>query len=343
MPELLSTFLDVGQGDSTLVVLPEGGGVLVDCAAGSAPNVVDHLEQAQVTNLELLAITHSDLDHAGDCIDVIKGFQGQTLKLAFLPDRTLDSNRQANSKYRVLLRDMAAQLRRGTEFWMPYAEKVIHFGDVAVSVLHPTPADHLEALAQGNRNDSSVVLRIDYEGARILLGADVQRQGWQWMVDRNEDLKADVFKFPHHGAWYDEEPSLSQILDRVDPEVVVISVGSTNGYGHPSPETLRLLRSRQDRVRFVCTQVTSRCHGDPEAMATQVRELLPPESRGRHSSQTRRSCPCAGNVMIRISSNGIEINPTPEQHSRVIDLFERPQCREEASWHIACAPEDSVP
>ena len=330
MPELLTTFLDVGQGDSTVAVLPDGGGVLVGSAVGSAPLVVDYLESAQVTSLELVVITHSDLDHAGDVIEVINGFQGPTHRIAVLPDRVLKTDPQANRKYRVMLRELAQLLRNGVTPWEPYAGQMIQLGDVVVSALHPSKADHFDALSQGKQNDCSVTLRLEYSGARILLGADVQRQGWQWMVDRNTDLKADIFKFPHHGAWYDGDPSLSQVLDLADPSVVVISVGSTNGYGHPSMDTLKLLRSVQARVRFVCTQVTNQCHGEPEAIASHVRALLPPESLGRYSFQNRRSCPCAGNVTVRISSNGVAISPTPEQHSRVIDLLERPQCREEA-------------
>ena len=338
MPEMLVTFLDVGQGDSTIAVLPDGGGLLVDCAAGSAPIVVDHLEHAQITSLEIAVITHSDLDHAGGVIDVIKGFQGPTKRTVVLPDRAVQSDPQANRKYGVMLRDLAQLLRSGIARWEPYARNMIQLGDVVVSVLHPSVADHFEALSLRNQNDCSVVLRLEYAGARVLLGADVQRRGWQWMVDRNTDLKADVFKFPHHGAWYDGQPPLTRVLDLVDPSVVVISVGSTNSYGHPSIETLGLLRSLQGRVRFMCTQATNKCHSEPEAAASQVREFLPPESRGGHSFRNRSSCPCAGNVTVRISSNGIAIGPTPEQHKRVIDLFEKPQCREQASSHRSYVP-----
>ena len=331
MPELLTTFLDVGQGDSTVAVLPDGGGVLVDSAAGSAPFVVDYLERAQINSLELVVITHSDLDHAGDVIEVISSFQGRTLRIAVLLDRVLSTDPQTNRKYRVLLRDLAQLLRDGMIYWEPYAGQVIQLGDALVSSLHPSRADHFQALSQGNRNDCSVALRLEFEGARILLGADVQRQGWQWMVDRDTDLKADVFKFPHHGGWYSGDPSLSQILHLVDPSIVVISVGSTNGYGHPSTETLRLLRSAQAGVRFMCTQATKQCHTEIEVAATHIRALLPPESSGGYSFQNRRSCPCAGNVTVRISNNGVAISPTLKQHNRVIDVFENPQCREEAS------------
>ena len=122
--------------------------------------------------------------------------------------------------------------------WHPYAGNAIQFGNVKVSVLHPSEADHLSALSRSDPNASSVVLKIECSEASILLGADVERLGWKAILDRGADLNADVFKFPHHGAWYDGTPSLQQILDQVNPSLVVISVGSTNSYGHPSVETL---------------------------------------------------------------------------------------------------------
>ena len=328
-PELLTTFLDVGQGDSTVASLPNGGGMLVDCPAGSAPAVVDYLERAQIANLELAVVTHSDLDHAGGVVQVIKGFHGQTHRIAVLPDRPLTSDPQDNKKYSVMLRELAQLIRSGVTRWEPYSGNRIYLGGVLVSVLHPSDADHLEALALRSQNDCSVALRMDYAGIRILLGADVQRMGWQWMINRDTDLKADVFKFPHHGAWYDGEPSLRQVLELVDPSVVVISVGSTNSYQHPASETLSFLRSIQAKVRFVCTQATNQCHADPGTIAAQVYDLLPIESRGGHSSLNQRSCPCAGNVTVRISEDGISMGPTTEEHKRVIDLFATPQCRKE--------------
>ena len=327
MTELRATFFDVGQGDSTFVALSNESGMLVDCAPGSASTVVDYLEEAQIADLELLVVTHSDLDHAGDVVRVARAFPGPVRRLAFLPDRPLPLDPQTNTKYRILLQELAELLLDGTEPWSPYAGNAISIGDVSVSVLHPSVADHLLALSRSDQNASSVVLKIQSSEGSILLGADVERRGWKAILDRGENLKADVFKFPHHGAWYDGTPSLKQILDQVDPSLVVISVGSTNVYGHPAVETLSLLRSFHANVRLVCTQATTRCHGDPEAIAHRAAALLPHESLGGQSSRNQRSCPCAGNVAIRIDSHGLTVSPTPNQHGHVIDLFDNPQCR----------------
>ena len=327
MTELCVTFLDVGQGDATVVVLPDGDGVLIDCPRGSASTIVDYLESANVASLGLVVITHSDLDHAGGIIDVIRAFSGPTQTIAMLLDRPLQNDTQTDKKYRVMLQELAELLCEDIKPQEPYAGHEMRFGEVVIATLHPNYPDRLRALAQNNRNDLSIVLGLHYKGTRILLCGDVQRQGWQWMMDRDTSLKADVFKFPHHGAWYDGEPTLEQVLNLVDPSLVVISVGSTNGYGHPSLDTLNLLRGTLTNGRFVCTQATSRCHSELEATAIHVRDLLPDESRGGHSFKNTRSCPCAGNVTVRVSGDGVTVSPTREEHTPVIDLFARPQCR----------------
>ena len=327
-PQLLATFLDVGQGDATAILLPDGSGILVDCAAGSAPIVLDHLEQAKVNRLEVVIISHSDLDHAGDMVTVLNSFQGTTKRLAVLPDRVRTADPQADRMFKVLLRDLAQLIRRGVEPVTPYAGEVLQLSDVTISVLHPSEADHLEALAQNSTNDSSVVVMLEYLGIRILLSGDAGRLSWQWMIDRKTDLKADIFKFPHHGGWYNGAPSLDDVLAQVNPSFAVISVGSSNGYAHPSKETFRALRSRGASFRFVCTQATAQCHRELQVAAGLARTLLLPENQGGHSYHNDHTCPCAGSVTVRISSEGATISPSTEQHNKVIKLFESPQCRE---------------
>ena len=312
MVEMRTTFLDVGQGDSTIAVLPDGGGILVDCPSGRAPIVVGYLEKSSITRLELVVITHSDIDHAGGIVDVIKGFPGTTARIGELVDRRVPSDPKANMKYKVLLRDLVQLMRSGVDHWAPYADKQIDLSGVSVTVLHPSEADRLEALLANDRNNCSITLLLEYAGTRLLLPGDLQRKGWSSVIERKADLKSDVFKFPHHGAWYDGDPTLGKVLELVDPSLVVVSVGTTNGYHHPSAETFALLRGLAKGVRFVCTQATGRCHGEPALAAAIARNLLPEDCRDGHSFNHSRSCPCAGNVTVSISDDGGSGDP----HSR---------------------------
>ncbi len=327
MAETVITFLDVGQGDSTVASFPDGGGLLLDCASGAAPIVVDYLERVKISSLELVAVTHSDVDHAGGIMDVINSFEGPSQQITFFRDRLMPADQKSEQKYLIMLRQVAQLMRDGISYWEPVAGTEFQSGGVSLSFLHPTIEDHIDALSRRNRNDASVALKLEYAGFRVLLGADIQRRGWEWILDRDIDLKADVFKFPHHGGSYSGEPSLDKILDLVAPEVVIISVGSTNGYGHPALETLELLRSHRSEPRIICTQATNRCHAGVASLASQLRDLLPTDSRGGNSYRLNRSCPCAGNITVKISNDGVMVQPTPKEHDLVIDLFEKPQCR----------------
>jgi len=323
--ELTVAFLEVDTGDTTVVLIPGGGeAMLVDCGMGSADNVLDFLKQAEVRLLKLVMITHSDLDHAGGVIELLNNFGGQTAYLAFLPDRVRQASTYADRSYRVLLREIAQLWREGATPCSPYAGVRFEFGELIVSVLHPAEADFFAALSQNNRNDASVVLRLEYQERRILLGADVQKQGWQWMKDRGTDLAADIFKFPHHGAWYNGNPSLSEILDLVHPSTVIVSVNSNNRYGHPSMETLKLLRTHSSIVRFVCTEATTKCHQELLSVSSKARSILEGVS---WQTQGDAACPCAGTIVAHVYKGAVDLVPSQEQHQLIIKLLDCPQCK----------------
>lgn len=326
-PAITVTFLDVGQGDSTVVALPDHGGILIDCPGGSGVTVVDRLEYSAITTLNLVVISHSDIDHAGGVVDVVKSFSGTTLKIAALIDRTLKADAQENKKFRLLLRDLAQLMRDGTEYQPAYAGEAIEYGELSVSIVHPSPADHLDSLSRNQVNDCSVVVRLEYAGSRVLLPGDIESQGWRWMFDRDTDVRADVLKFPHHGAWDRGNPTLDDVIKAVDPTVVVVSVGSTNSYGHPAGEVLAALKGRQQRTRLLCTQATARCHRGLQEVSVTARELVSAESRGGHAFRRLDACPCAGHVTVRLSAAEVTVSPTANEHERVIDLFDDPQCR----------------
>ncbi|MBC8232596.1 MBL fold metallo-hydrolase [bacterium] len=329
-------FLDVGQGDSTVIILPDGrSAILVDCPEGQAPVVFDFLESHRIQVIEYAFITHSHFDHAGGMVDLINRFRsegGEARYLAYLHDQPVSDDKDERKKYRHLLRGLAKIGRRGTRLLYPIAsDGTVKIGEVLLQVLHPTQADCSDALAMSNRdearNDISVVLRIEYAGRRVLLGADVQGQGWSWIASRHTDLQADIFKFPHHGAWYDKGTLIPEILNRIRPGYVIISVGTRNNYNHPSENTFKELRKRSKILRFLCTQATFQCHSDFSCIREQIFSLLPSDSQFGFSQHDEKACPCAGTIFARISDSGIVVSPTTKEHALIIGRFNTPQCR----------------
>jgi len=305
--DIIVAFLNVGQGDSTIVILPDRSSALVvDCFNDSV--VSDYLEKNGIRVLRYVILTHTDDDHIGGIVGLLENF-GDVEGIAYHHD----TPRISKGKRRVILRHLVELSRqRGLNFQCPFAGWSWLFQGVTVDVLHPAELDKLQAELSGNgdTNNASIMLRITFAGQRILLTGDVQGQAWQWIIERNTDLQADVFKFPHHGGWYtpkNKQPSLEEILQRVSPKLVIISVGTHNPYEHPGTETFELLLSHP-QLRFFCTQATSRCHSS--------------------LTQQRQMQPCAGTVEVIVNDiEGIKVVPDSVMHEQTINMFDQPKCK----------------
>jgi len=214
-PAVHITFLDVGQGDATLIESSDGRRALVD--GGRATwDVRAMLEDMGVDTLDLVVATHADLDHIG-------GLDGVLIELPVLA--YLDNGVPHNtSAYRELM-DVVEW--SGVPYWTATAH-TIALGDVTLRVLPPLP----EALEQ---NNASVGLVVEYGAFRVLLIGDAEQDELNYFL-RLGVPTVSVMKASHHGARNGVTPGWVQATR---PRVVVISVGANNSYGHPDPYTLR--------------------------------------------------------------------------------------------------------
>lgn len=213
-------FLDVGQGDATLIRLA-GKTVLVD--AGPTDAVLAKLRALGVDSLSLAVASHNHSDHIGGMDVVLAG-----LPVRYYLDNGVPANTRIQRTVLQLVRD------RGVTYLAPTA-RTVELGDARLRVIPPP-----ERARAGDQNDESVALLLERGPFRALLTGDSERRELAALLQAGGMPDVDVFKAPHHGS---RTGILEGWLERIRPEVVVISVGAGNDYGHPHAEALAAYRA----------------------------------------------------------------------------------------------------
>ena len=224
-PRLDVVFLDVGQGDATLVSTPSGAHVLIDAGVRSpytdqgARVVVPHLRRFGVGRLDALVLTHADADHIGGARSVMES----------VPVGRLVLNGQRGET------DLWAEVV-ATADALGVPTEVVRAGDT----LAVDPAVRIRVLGpdrpHASPNDASVALRVEHGATRWLLTGDAEAAGEAALLARAPDLGADVVKVGHHGSRTSSSPGLVAAAGR--PAFAVVSVSARNRYGLPDEEPL---------------------------------------------------------------------------------------------------------
>jgi competence protein ComEC len=216
--KLTVTYLDVGQGDASVIELPDGRTMLVDTGkTGREP--ASFLKYIGRQRIDILVVSHAHPDHTGG--------------LEYLADRF--DVREIWDNGRLVLPDGLAHI----------IHRSLNRGDViegpgyGISALHPYP----EFYTSGGReydaaNNDSLVFRMESGGRSFLFTGDVEKEAEEDILHIGKWLKSDVLKTPHHGG----KTSADEAFFRaVSPEAAVISAGRDNSFGHPHQETLDAL------------------------------------------------------------------------------------------------------
>nr|MBA3304373.1 MBL fold metallo-hydrolase [Thermoleophilaceae bacterium] len=217
---LTVSFLDVGQGDATLIQHPDGSAVLFD---GGPPEgrVARLLRGAGVRRLSAVVMTHASRDHQGGVAEVIERYPVDLLVDG--GDGTLDRDFRAT---------VEAARGRGIRRVEAVAPMTLRAGGLDIRILAP------QARPPGSPpedpNARAVVAIVSAGGFELLLSADAESPSLAPLTLPD----VDAMKVPHHGS---SDPGLGELLDRLRPEVAAIEVGSDNTYGHPAPSTLSAL------------------------------------------------------------------------------------------------------
>lgn len=329
-------FLPVGNADS-IIIYPDGGSAVV-IDLHKIPLLLKWFQNKKETNISRIYITHEHNDHFPS-LDGLVTFLETWLKTGTigsicLPYEVYKKARKkvADGKGNELLKDALLRLR----YWEK--NNIINFIEVTrgsnpysqdsleIHALHPGllyAQDHL-ANTGGKDNEISVVLRVTYGDFAALLLADVEGAGLKECVDLSitnpTEFIANIVKIPHHGAWPKNGDDLQTLLETINAQIAVLSVGSTNRYGHVVPELFNLLINLQNDdskqlKQFVCTEVTRTCVHSASDISTMKKSGLAKQQL------------CAGEITILAETSGNWVLKTQTNHKDVISTLPYPACQ----------------
>ena len=215
-------FIDVGQGDATLVKC-DGHNMLVDGGTAESSSLIySYFKSNGIKHLDYMVATHPDADHIGGLAGALNY---ATVDTAYCPFTSYDTKTFASfTKY------LAKQNKTIT---VPSAGDSFGLGSAEVTVVGPI------SISADDTNNSSIVLRIVYGKTSFLLTGDAEHDEEREIIDSGADIASTVLKVGHHGS---SSSTSIYFLREAAPVYAVISVGEGNSYGHPTEQTLSRLR-----------------------------------------------------------------------------------------------------
>ena len=216
-------FIDVGQGDSTLIKTPTGKFILVDAGTNSSEHeLLSYLDNQNVEYIECLILTHAHEDHMGSADAVLESFYVNSVMKSEEYDECIHCQ---NLNY--ALQESVKHI--DTKVYIPDMGDVYNIDGVEIKILS-------DGKGYMDVNDTSLCFTVEYGKSTFLFTGDAQKGVEDDMMITYGDLSAEVYKAAHHGS---STSNSEDFIDRVNPDVAVISCGEDNMYGHPHAEVVK--------------------------------------------------------------------------------------------------------
>lgn len=280
VPDILEVhFLDVGQGDSTLIICGEEA-MLIDAGDNEqGTKIQNYLSNQGVESLKYAVCTHPDEDHIGGMDVILYKFPCETI---LMTDEDKDTD-----TYRDVVDTME---NRGYQRTLPVTGQQYSLGDAVFTIVGPVSMS-------SDSNNNSIAILLEHGNQKLLFTGDAEEDEEEEILAEAEasgiSLDVDIYKAGHHGS---RTSSSASFLDAVSPIYAVISCGEENSYGHPHAETLNQLRARGiivfrtdeqgsvivisdgERMTWNCSPSDTWQAGEPVGASDQSGAVLPQDS-----------------------------------------------------------------
>lgn len=217
--------IDVGQADAILIKAEEGNILFDSGDLDTKYELIDYLEKVGVSEIEYAIFTHPHADHIGGADVVLESFDVHNVIMPVVNEKDVPTTKV----YERLIEAIEADETINVIAAVPDAEYSV--GEVKMKILAPNSDDYSDL------NNYSVVVRVDFGSTSFMLTGDAEDVSEEEMLVRYpaSELKCTFYKAAHHGA---SESNTARFLNAVKPEIIAVSCGEGNSYGHPHAEAM---------------------------------------------------------------------------------------------------------
>ena len=218
--DLYITFLDVGQGDSTLIHLPHNKNILIDTGGkidyNLSVNIINYMKSKGIKKLDYLVLTHGDYDHMGEAINLIENYK---------VDNVIFNCGEFNNLEKNLIKILNKN-------------KIRYYSCINELNINNYKLQFLNTKIYNNENDNSSVIYLNYNNYKFLFMGDAGVDKEKDILEKYNLSNINVIKVGHHGS---KTSSSKEYINEISPKYSIISVGKNNRYGHPNKEVLNNL------------------------------------------------------------------------------------------------------
>ena len=234
--DLEINFIDVGQGDSTLITTPNNKKILID--GGGSKNfdvgkytLLPYILDKGYTNIDYAIISHFDEDHVGGILTILEELK---VNKVIIPKQVESSEEYEKFLKIVHSKNIKVILAKK-------GDKIEIENDLYFLVMWPSE----KPIEENSMNNNALVTKLIYKDFSCLFTGDIESVAEEELIKKGDSLKSTILKVAHHGS---KTSSTEEFLKEVKPKVALIGVGEDNNYGHPNENVIQRIKKYTNKI-----------------------------------------------------------------------------------------------
>lgn len=224
-PTLKIYFIDIGQGDSTLIVAPKNKKILIDGGEGKTNVLFQYLLDRRINKIDYIIISHFDSDHCNGLIEIIEKMRVENI--------VMSKQSKESQEYKKILEIIKQKNIKVSS--VKAEDKIIIEKNLYTKILNPAEKFEFQDL-----NNNAIVAKLVYKNFSMLFTGDIEKAEENLAKKYKNELKSTILKVAHHGS---KTSTSEKFLKYVEPQIALIGVGENNKFGHPNQITIEKLKN----------------------------------------------------------------------------------------------------